>query len=118
MPKHATSTSFGKGNKASEGNDKTMRLSTWLEKELDSIVGEDESTLEGYEKGMQNRQFLARKLVRKAKKAKDDAVFKGLFAEIADRTEGKPSQSIDHTSGGEKIQSVLFVKPEKMVDEE
>lgn len=112
----ANSTSFKKGNTAALGNDKTIRLSTWIDKVLDEEIGEDLATVEGYDSAMQKREFLARKYVNKTIKEKDVSIFRSLFSEIADRTEGKAKQYLDHTTDGEKIQSVLFVKPEKQDD--
>jgi hypothetical protein len=102
MPKRATSTSFKKGNTAALGNDKTLRLSTWIEKALDKPVP---STLKGYEEGMTYREYLANEILNGAVVAPDPKTKLDYLKEIMDRTEGKPSQNInqDITSGGEKI---------------
>lgn len=107
----ATKGSFKKGNQAALGNDKTLRLSTWLDKVLDQPVG-DISTLSGYEAAMQAREVLVRKFVKTAVETEDPATFKAYFDTAADRTEGKPKQQTDVTSNGETVQVSVFV-PEK-----
>lgn len=99
------STSFKKGNTAALGNDKTLRISTWIEKALNKQIQEldPSANVEEYDRLLQAREFLANKLVKKAIKTKDDGMFNSLLREIMDRTEGKPTQPIDHTSKGERI---------------
>ena len=53
-------------------------------------------------------EHLAYKRVLEAKKSLPD------IKEITDRTEGKPPQAIDHTSGGDKIESGFLAAVEKI----
>jgi len=112
----ANQTSFKKGDKAALGNDKTMSISEMLKHELNENVG-DMSTVSGYDAELTRRRAISKKLIEKALREKESMVFKALFSEIADRTEGKALQRNDVTSDGEKM-AVLFVKPEKMTEEE
>lgn len=73
-----------------EGNDKTLRVSTWIERELN----------EPYDELMSKSKKMATILVDEAI-AKKDLNF---MREVMDRTEGKPQQKTDITSGGEKLQ--------------
>lgn len=96
---------FQKGNKAALGNDKTMRLSTWIDKELDTLVPEDIS-VDLYTAGMTKRQYLAQRLVLKAMTTdKGDLDY---FKEIADRTEGKAMQKVDHTTLGKEMPQPIY----------
>lgn len=109
---------FAKGNNANPNGApvKEERLSTWIERELDRPAFDlrEAKTMKEYEAAMTKRQRLARKIVDKT--LSSDAIGDVLAGAnfIANRTEGAPKQEIDHKSDGEKIQSVLFVKPEKM----
>ena len=111
------STSFKKGNTNALGNDKTQRFNTWLEKELNNELGEQNATVLGYAQEMIRKQALAKKLVDKALKEKDSALFKTLFSEIADRTEGRPQQSVDVTSQGKQIGSMSKEEASVRLDE-
>ena len=84
---------FQKGNKAALGNDKTIRVTTWVEREL----------TESYDELMTKAQKMATILVDKAIKEEDLSFIR----EVIDRTEGKPQQKVDHTSKGEKIVPIL-----------
>lgn len=75
------------------------RLSTWIEKALLELQEE-----KGYENKVTKAQILGSKIVARAMKEGDD--FMTVVKEIADRTEGKPQQKVDHTSGGEKLQVI------------
>lgn len=94
MPHHATPASFQPGNKAALGNDKTQRLSTWIDKQLDKPAPTD---LKGYEEGMTLRQLLAAQVVDTAVTTKDPNMKLAYVKEIADRTEGKPVQALEHS---------------------
>ena len=91
---------FQKGNKIAKGNDKTIRLSTWIDKALDGDVPTDVS---GYDEIISYRQFVAAKMVETTVTTKDPSIRLAYFKEIADRTEGRPSQPVDLTSKGERI---------------
>ncbi len=80
---------------------KEGRVSTWLLKELDKQAKLDENTKEGYESMVTNAQLLAEKIVKRA--LSDDDQSLAYIKEVLDRTEGKPKQSTDITSKGEKI---------------
>lgn len=96
MPQHETRTSFKSGNKAAEGNDKTQRMSTYIEAALEKTLGElDLGTMEGYETSMKIKEVLATKFIRRTLKAKDDSVFDKLMNSLMDRTEGKPKQATE-----------------------
>lgn len=105
------STSFKKGNTAALGNDKTLRLSNWLDKALDKEVV---TTVDEYGAAITKRQLMAEELIQAYLDAKEPMVKKALFETIADRTEGKPHQTQDITSDGEKLQGVVFIKPDKL----
>ncbi len=81
---------FQKGNKLAESNAKELRLSTWVQKELERDY--DTSHLEGYEEKMAAVKVLARRIVDKALKAENlkDLIDGAEF--IRDTTEGKPKQ--------------------------
>ena len=79
------------------------RISFWLQEELDKILSNDESKRLGYEQGLTMRQAVARRFLEIAMSKKDPSLALNAMKEAADRTEGRASQSIDHTSLGEKI---------------
>ncbi len=81
---------FQKGNKLAESNAKELRLSTWVQKELERDY--DTSNLEGYEEKMAAVKVLARRIVDKALQAENlkDLIDGAEF--IRDTTEGKPKQ--------------------------
>ena len=109
---------FKKGNSVAKGNDKSLRLSTWVNRVLDKQIKDlDSSNLDEYEQLMQARELLATKLVKKALKTKDDATFKAYFQEIADRTEGRPQQSVDVTSLGKAVGSMSVQEAADRLDE-
>lgn len=91
-------TSFKKGNTASLGNDKTLRISTWIDKALDKPVD-----LEGYDQAMTARQAMAEDFVKQYFLATTIGDKSQVLDRLANRTEGMPKQSTDITSGGEKI---------------
>lgn len=111
-------TSFKPGNNANPKGApvKEMRVADWIKHELDK-EDIDVSTREGYEKAVSMRRILAKKLVDTAITHEDAKIRLDYSKEVLDRTEGKPHQTTDITSDGEKIQNVLFVKPEKLADE-
>ena len=79
---------------------KEMRIATWIEKELDQVVSR-ETDEHAYEAQVSTRQYLAKTLVKRALEDRKDAL--DYAKEVIDRTEGKPHQSTDITSKGEKI---------------
>lgn len=93
---------FKKGNTAALGNDKTMRISTWIDKVLDEDMGDlaERLSLQGYERTMKKKEAAARKIVDRMLSSEDNGEFKALFQEVVDRTEGRPQQKIDHTTAG------------------
>lgn len=96
---------FGKGNKAALGNDKTLRLSTWLDKKLDEPID-----IEGYDKTITFRQAMSQDMVHQYFKATEPLIKKQIFDTIADRTEGKPKQTnqLQNPDGSAVFEKVTF----------
>lgn len=94
---------FKKGNKAALGNDKTMRLSTWLDKAL-----RDPATAEEYGEAMSQMQAISTDMVKQYWKAKSALEKKAVFDTLADRTEGKAQQKIDHTTLGKEMPQPIY----------
>lgn len=105
--KHANSHSFKPGNKAALGNDKTTRLSTLLDLELDKPMPK---TVAEYDEIRSKRQAMAQELVDAYFTAKEPLVKKQIFDSIADRTEGKPKQATELTgaNGSDLFSKVKF----------
>jgi hypothetical protein len=81
-----------KGNQIAKGNDKTTKLSTFIEKALERVIP---NSLEEYNEIRTYRQQLAEKLVDTAILSDKPDVALAYIKEIADRTEGKPKQSTE-----------------------
>lgn len=94
---------FKKGNTAALGNDKTLRISTWIERELEEFY---KDPTDKYGAAMTASRLIAKKVVRQAITMPGDVALP-YIREVLDRTEGKPQQKIDHTSKGEKITPIL-----------
>lgn len=91
---------------------KEMRLSTWIEKELDNQLGRLHSAeldlgMQEYTEEVSRRQAIAKRLVNMALHKSDHQLALQAIKEIADRTEGKPQQKVDHTTRGESITPIL-----------
>ena len=95
MPHVANKTSFKPGNTAALGNDKTIRITTWIDQELDRFIDEEDATVLGYDNTIANRRAIARRLVKMALQAKDTNLAMQAIREVMDRTEGKPKQSTE-----------------------
>ena len=95
MPKRATSTSIKPGEKKALGNDKTLNVTTWLKVELENV--------EDYGEKMKVAKRIAHDFVQTLMTTPDPALKLQYFKELMDRTEGKPKQSTDVTSGGNPI---------------
>lgn len=85
---------FQKGNKLAEGNDKTLNIKTWLNKELHTT---DPETLDEYGKAVDKVQKLAKFMVKNALSTSDKKLALEYIKEILDRVEGKPKQSTEIT---------------------
>lgn len=83
-----------KGDKLALGNDKSLRLSTWVDKYLDDEIP---NTLPGYVEGLTYRKYLSKKLLNLTAKMNDGLAFKAMFSEIRNTTEGMPKQSTEIT---------------------
>jgi hypothetical protein len=97
-PKGGNSKSFKKGNVAALGNTKELRLSTQLD-----LLLKKANKRAGYEEQFSNAQALAEKVFNVAMNTEDPKTMLDYFKEIADRTEGRPKTSVDHTTLGEKM---------------
>lgn len=113
----AVSTSIKKGQKLALGNDKTQRLSTWIDRELSRSMPAPDDTVQSYEDIVSKRQALAEKLVDTALKTRDDSIRLAYIKEIADRTEGRPQQSVDVTSLGKAVGSMSVQEAADRLDE-
>lgn len=105
--------SFTAGNAAAVGHGapvKEMRISTWIEKELDAVLGTQKEKELGheYQAEVSRRQALARKLVNMALHKSNEMTSMAAIREVLDRTEGKPQQKVDHTTLGEKMPTPLL----------
>lgn len=85
------------------GRDKTLSLTALIEKALGRVIPQ---SVEEYDEIRTYRMGIAEKLVDTAYHSKDDSVVLAYIKEIADRTEGKPKQYSDITSGGEPIRKI------------
>lgn len=104
---------FKPGNQVALGSDKTQRVSTWIEKELEELLSDTDATVLGYEKNLQKKRAIAKKLISMALQAKDNGLSMAAIKEVLDRTEGKAAQSLKLSGDAENPLNVLFVKPEK-----
>lgn len=82
---------------------KELRPSEWVKKELKALTSLDINTKAGYEESISHVEHIAKTLVKGASTISDPKIRLEYIKEVIDRVEGKPSQPIDHTSGGERI---------------
>jgi hypothetical protein len=113
MPKHATSTSFKKGQQAALGNDKTAKLSTLLEIALKSA-----NTRKEYEQARTLGAAIATDFANSYWQAKTVQDKKAVFSELMDRTEGKATQPVLHGEDNDHPFTSIFLKPEKLPDDQ
>jgi hypothetical protein len=85
-----SSTSFKPGNQVALGNDKTAKLSTFVQKAL--LKAKD---LTEYENARTQAEAIAEDMVNSYWEAKNVIEKKAIFDTLADRTEGKPKQSTE-----------------------
>ena len=93
MPQKRNSGTLKPGMKIAQGNDKTLRLSTWLDTELQRETG----AVDSYGEKMTVAKELARDVINTARTTEDAKLKLDYFKEIADRTEGKPVQKQEIT---------------------
>ncbi len=113
MPRHENSTSFKKGQKAALGNDKTAKLSTFIE-----IALRNAKTVGELDEARSQAHAIAEDFVNSYWDAKTITDKKAVFTELMDRTEGKASQPILHGEDEDHPIRSLFLKPDKMTDQE
>lgn len=91
---------------------KEMRLSTWLEKELDEVLGKQKEAELGheYQAEVSRRQAIARKLVNMALHKSDQMISMAAIREIADRTEGRPAQALKLSGDSDNPISLVISK--------
>jgi hypothetical protein len=98
----ATTGSIKKGEKLALGNDKTARLSTFIELALKSA-----KTLPEYEGIRSQAEAIATDFVDSYWKATTVLEKKAVLQEIADRTEGKARQQLPQDKEGNEVKAVL-----------
>ena len=101
-PNMRRTTSVKPGQKLALGNDKTAKLSTFIELALKSA-----HTLGEYESARTKAQAMAEDFVNQYWEAKTVAEKKAVLDTIADRTEGKPKQQTDITSSDGSLAPIL-----------
>jgi hypothetical protein len=68
----------------------------------------DAKTVEEYDGALNRMDRLAERAIRILEKTENEAVFFAGLDRIADRTEGKPQQKVDHTTLGEKLPTPIL----------
>lgn len=112
-----TKGSYKKGNQLAKGNDKTLRTSTWIEKFLDLEVPKHMVDSIDYDEQITYRQHIAKRLLNTTVKSKKDEVALNYIKEVLDRTEGRPTQPIDHTSAGNPLGELSDEELERRISE-